>query len=211
MLHNIHLRELMTLRRLIAIGITALLAACGPSTTIDQVWQSGASKTEPPLQKVATLFMSDNTTMRHAGEDMLTAELRAKGVQATSAYTILGDGKVKDLDTVKQTLRQMGFDGVVTMRIVDREQEVESTPATFDGYWGYWGAGYWGPGVYSPGYVYTETIYRIESAAYSLNTGRLMWSALTKTVDPESAHSLMNQTTEIVAGQLTSRGLTGAG
>jgi hypothetical protein len=210
MLHNIHLRDLMTLRRVIALGFSAVLAAaCGPTTTIDQVWQSGVATTEPPLEKVATLFISDNTTMRHAGEDQLARQLIAQGVQATPGYAIFGDGKVKDLEAMKVQLRQMGYDGVVTMRIVDREQVVESTPATFDGYWGYWGAGYWGPGVYSPGYVYTETIYRIESAAYSLQSGRLVWSALTKTVDPDSAHDLVEDTTEIIAGQLAKRGLAG--
>lgn len=208
MLHNIHLRQPMT--RVIAFGVFAMLAfACTPTTTIDQMWQSPVAQNQPPLQKVVTMFMSDNTTMRHSGEDMLARDLRLRGVEATPAYAIFGDGKVRDLESVKSTLKSMGYDGVVTMRVVEREQDIETAPATFDGYWGYWGGGYWGAGPYGGSYVYTETIYRLESNAYSLNSGRLVWSALTKTVDPETAHQLLDQTTEIVAGQLTQRGLAG--
>jgi hypothetical protein len=186
-------------------------SACAPTTTFDQVWTSPVAQTEAPLERVVTVFISDNTTMRHSGEDRLAVELAQKGVQATPAYRIFGDGAtdMKDLESMKTRLRSMGYDGIVTMRIVEREEDIEAVPSTFDGYWGYWGYGYWGGPMYSPGYLYTETIYRLETAAYSLKTGALVWSALTKTVDPESAHDLVNETTEVVAGQLARQGLAG--
>jgi hypothetical protein len=130
-------------------------------------------------------------------------------VEATPAYSIFGDAAQNtDLESIKDTLRNMGYDGVVTMRIVDREHNVQSVPGTFDLYWGYWGPSYWGT-TYWPGYVYTETIYRVESAAYSLRTGQLVWSALTKTVDPTSPNELLHGTTNVIAGELTRRGLAG--
>lgn len=206
----------MTPRKVIAFAFVALATACaGPSTTVDQVWTSPAARAEPPLQKVVTIFIADNLTMRHEGEDQLARDLAARGVQATPAYAIFRNGAEteRDLPAMKAKLRDMGYDGVVTMRVVDREQQLESVPGTFDTYWGYWGRGYWGgPGYwggYSPGYVYTETIYRLETAAYSLRDGRLLWSAVTRTVDPANADEMVEETTQIIAGQLTGSGLAG--
>lgn len=215
MLPKPHLRDLVTARGVVAFCFIAAVTACaGPSTTVDQVWTSPVARAEPPLQKVATIFITDNLTMRHAGEDRLARDLAARGVTATPAYAIFRDGAQteQELPAIKAKLREMGYDGVVTMRIVDREQQLEAVPGTFDAYWGYWGGGYWGGpgwGAYSPGYLYTETIYKIETAAYSLRDGRLVWSAVTRTVDPTNADEMVEQTTQLVAGQLVGSGLAG--
>lgn len=193
-------------RHAIATVLVALFAACaGPQTTIDQSWTSPQAQSEPPLQKVVTIFVSDNVTMRHSGEDRLALELRARGVEATPGYQIFRNGaaKVGDLDSMKQQLRQLGYDGVVVMRVIDREQQIEAVPGTFDGYWGYWGPGYWGGWGYGDGYLYTETIYRLETAAYSLDDGQLLWSAVTSTVDPSNSRELLKETTSLVATRLT--------
>jgi hypothetical protein len=184
----------------------AVVAACGPSTTIEQAWTTPKVATQPRLEKVVTMFISNNLTMRHAGEDRLAADLAAHGISATPSYLIFGDQPTSNLPAVRERLRQMGYDGVVTMRIVDREQGVDYTPSTFDGYWGYWGGYYGYAGYYG---TYTYDIYRLETAAYSLATNQLVWSALTKTVDPDSAHKLLDSTSKVVATQLARNGLAG--
>ncbi|HEY5924188.1 MAG TPA: hypothetical protein VIV11_21065 [Kofleriaceae bacterium] len=155
-----------------------------------------------------TVFVTDNVTLRHSGEQDLARRLAATGVEATPGYVVFSNGAsdVSDLDAMKVKLRELGYDGVVTMRIVDREKNIEAVPGSFDGYWGYWGPGYYSYG--SP-YAYTETIYRIEAAAYSLRDGQLMWSAITKTIDPDTTDELIEDTTEMIAGQLRRRGLAG--
>lgn len=184
---------------------------CGPSTTIEQAWRAPItqySQAAPPLQRVVTLFIADSQAMRRGGEDQLARELAARGVEAAPGYALVSDQELEDLEAVKTKVRAMGFDGIVTMRIVDREQTVDWAPG-YSGYWGYggygWYGGYWG----SPGYAYPETIYRIETNAYSLKTNQLVWSALTRTDDPENARSLIKDTTKVIAGQLTERGLAG--
>jgi hypothetical protein len=203
------INKLMTFAVAAALG----LSCAGPSTTVDAVWTSPTARAQPRLQKVVTIFLSENLTMRHAGEDRLARDLAMTGVQATPGYKIFGDRAQDkgDIEAMKTQLRSMGYDGVVTMRIVDREQTVESTPSSFDTYWGYWGHGYYGGGYgYGwPGYVYTETTYRLEAAAYSLNTGELVWSQLTSTVDPDDMDELIEDTTEVIAGDLRRRGLSG--
>jgi hypothetical protein len=196
------------LLRAIAIGALSI-AACTPSTTIEQAWMAPSAPAQPRLQKVVTMFASNNLTMRHAGEDRMAIDLAAKGVQATPSYMIFGDEKLVDMPSVRTRLRDMGYDGIVTMRIVDRQQAIDYAyaPGTFDGYWGAWGP-YWAgyDGYYG---AFTYEIYRLETAAYSLRTNQLVWSALTKTVDPQSARKLLGDTSQVVATQLSQHGLAG--
>jgi hypothetical protein len=187
-------------------SLLLVLAACAPTTTIEQAWTTPTA--QAPMHNVVTLFVSNNQTMRHAGEDKLAMDLAQRGVRATPGYQVLGDQFQGGADAAKAQLQTMGYDGVVTMRIVDREKQIDYAPGTFDGYWGTWG-GYWGPYAGYGSYAYTYDIYRLETAAYSLKTNQLLWSVLTKSVDPSSARKLLDSTSKIVAGDLTARGLAG--
>jgi hypothetical protein len=188
---------------LAVVGVLLTSGACGSNTKIDQAWTAPQAQVRP-LQKVVTVFISDDVTLRHNGEDQLTRDLTARGVAATPAYAILGDAKIADVQAVKARLRARGFDGVVTMRVIDHDTQVESAPATFDGDWGYWSGA--GPHY---GDVYVATVYRLETAMYSLETGRLIWSARTRTVDPDTAGQLLRETTKVIASEVTQRGLAG--
>ena len=199
------LRARNSLNRLVAI--TGLgFAACGPSTTVEQTWTAPTVRSQAPLQRVVTVFFSDNVTIRRAAEDQLARDLIARGVQAMPSYAVLDDSELPDRDAVRSKLLKLGYDGIVTMRIVDRYQELDYMPPTFDGYWGHAYPYFYSPGFYSPGYVYAETIVRVETSAYSLRTNQLVWSALTRTVGDE-ADELIDDTSRVIATQLTRRGL----
>lgn len=194
---------------LVAAGIS-LAAACAPATTVEQSWTSPTARQQQPLQRVVTVYFSDNETARRAGEDQLARELLARGVRASPSYAVLGDKEPADSEAVRTKLVGLGFDGVVMMRLVDQHQELEYSPSTFSGYWSYGYPYFYSPGFYSPGYAYTETISRIETKAYSLKSGQMVWSALTKTTtDEQDQKQLIDETTEVIATQLTQQGLAG--
>ncbi|MDX2086267.1 MAG: hypothetical protein SFX73_00400 [Kofleriaceae bacterium] len=164
------------------------------------------------MTRVVTVFFSDNETARRAAEDQLARDLLARGVRASPSYAVLSekDKENADSEAVRAKLTSMGFDGIVMMHIVDRHEDLEYSPATFSGYWSYGYPYFYGPGLYGPGYAYTEVVSRIETKAYSLKNGQLVWSAITKTVtEDEDQKPLIDQTTEVIATQLTKRGLAG--
>lgn len=193
---------------LAAAGVS--LAACYPATTVEQTWTSPTAMAQQPMTRVVTVFFSDNETARRSAEDQLARDLLAKGVRASPAYAVLAEKENADSEAVRAKLMSMGFDGIIMMRIVDRHEDVEYSPSTFSGYWSYGYPYFYAPGFYSPGYAYTEIVSRIETKAYSLKNGQLMWSAITKTVtEDEDQKPLIDQTTEVIATQLTQRGLAG--
>ena len=213
MRHDIRFLDLIGL---VALG---LFAACGPATTLEAGWTSRAAYTEPPMAKVVAAFPADNMTIRRSGEERLARELAAKGVVATPAYAVLSDDETQTLATtvgrgeqitppVAAKLKALGYDGIVTMRIVDREQDLNYSPPAYPG-WGYWGYGYGGYWDYGGGYAYTTTIYRLETNAYSLRTNQVVWTGLVKSTDPDTAHQLVGEATHVVASQLAKNRLAG--
>lgn len=178
-----------------AITAALLVGACaGPSTQVEQTW---AVHSAPAMHSAVVLFVGESLTLKHSAEDRLAADLRARGLAATPAYTILGDSKTS-VDDAKTALAQKGYDGLITMRILDREQNIES----YGGGGPYWGGyGWYGWGGWDD-YTYTETNYRVETAAWDLHGDRLVWSTMTKTTDPENARELVKDTSEVVASRI---------
>jgi len=183
-------------RLLPCIAVVLGFAACGGSTTIEQSWKA-PNLAPSNLHNVVTVYMSRDETMRRTVEDSMTQRLAHLGVRAVPAYSVLSDDDLKDRDRAKAKLVAGGYDGVVALRLVGNETKLVATPSTFDGYWGMaW------PGAYSPGYLSTETVVRVETKVFSLADNKLVWSGLSKTVDPNTMSSAIDDVTNVVAKAL---------
>jgi hypothetical protein len=184
---------------LLAVAICA--AGCGSNTSIEQSWEPAGSHAD--LHKVVTVMMSKDVTIRRTAEDDMAQRLRAKGVQAVPGYAVLSDQDYADPTAAKSKLMTQGFDGVVAMRLVSKQHQLEYVPATYGGYWG----GAWG----GAGYLDTETVVRVETAVYSLRNDALAYSALSKTIDPTDVNELISSVTTTVANAMEQQGVVAAG
>jgi len=193
-MNNVDQRRVATL--LLCIAVALGFTACAGSTTIEQSWKA---PNLPPsnLRNVVTVCISHDATMRRTVEDSMAHRLAHLGVRAVPAYSVLSDDDLKDRERAKAKLAAGGYDGVVALRLVGKETKLVATPATFDGYWGTaW------PGAYDPGYLSTETVVRVETSVFSFADNKLVWSALSKTVDPNTIHSAVDDITKVVAKAL---------
>ncbi|MDB4955754.1 MAG: hypothetical protein JWO36_3323 [Myxococcales bacterium] len=195
-----HARSKMTRLGLViaVVSLHAFVACGGPNTHIEQAWTAPNARFVQ-FHRVATLFAAPDGALRRGVEDKMAQELMKRGVQAIPAYTILSDLDVRNFQQSRDKLLAAGVDGVITMRSIDKRQKLEVVPPTFDGYWGWGGA--W-PGVYDPGYAYTETIVRMQTNVYSVADNQLVWSAVSKTVDPGNTRKLIDNVTKVVASEL---------
>lgn len=167
-----------------------MLAACAGNATIESTWKAPSS---PQLTNVATLSSIADPGLRRTAEDQLAQQLTQHGVHAVPGYAVLTDQDLGNHTQVASTLRAKGFDGVVAMRLVDAHQTLEYAPG-FDTYWGAaWGAG---------GEVIPETIVRIEVNAFSLGTKQLVFSAMSKSIDPTTAKSLISSVSKVTTDKL---------
>lgn len=173
----------------------ALLCSTACSTMMLSTWKKPG---QGPLQfqKLAVIAPVKDAAMRRSIEDQLVTELGPG--RATATYELLG-GAI-DQETLKATLSGQGYDAAVAVRIasVDKEADYVSAPYSYGfGAWPY----------YEGGYVDVNTYVRVETHIYSLPAGELLFSSMSRTVNPTNVRELVDETVKAVRSELEKEGL----
>jgi hypothetical protein len=203
----------MRRRLLIALPVVALLGLPGCATTsFNSTWRDPAAQ---PVRldgrKVAAVFMSRNPTSRRTAEDALAAEITKRGGIGIPSYSLLAEENPQDPEAVRRQLADSEVDGVITMRVVRRDEQSTYVPGhwTTAPYYGTW-SGYWGSAwreVYEPGYLQIDTVVSVETLVYSFVQDRLLWAGMSETINPARADQLARELAGKVANQLQKEGL----
>ena len=145
--------------------------------------------------------MSKEEGVRYGAEDALAREITKQGAIGVPAYGQIPKELTQDKEKAKAFLDKAGVVGVVVMRVVGKDQEISSTPASYYAmpyYSTFWGGGYYGygwGGVYDPGYVRTDTIVSVEILVYSLEQDKLVWAGRSQTTNPEKVGPFIQELT----------------
>lgn len=155
----------------------------------------------------------------------MKAEIKA--VPAMASYELLPDVKDQvDPAKVAEVVKGSGIDGIVTMRMIALEDEVTYHPGglmpvpyqTFDAYYspGYalapfyrgmprlYGAGYPAPMAYEyvPPSVTKDHYMSIETNIYHAKDGKLIWTGLTRSKNPDERKNLIGEVAAVVRAKL---------
>jgi hypothetical protein len=179
----------MKLHPFIRYGFVALalaaLGACAAPTQLTSDWADPTLGAQP-YKKLVVVGITPKAAGRRAYEDAFVADLQSRGVEAIPSYTFGGTGQI-DKDAAMAKLKELGADGVLVTRLVDKETVQNYYPPTYasvpsayyGGWYGYYSTGY--SYMYSPGYVEENKVYRVETNLYNVNNDKLAWSGLTET------------------------------
>jgi hypothetical protein len=184
------------------IALVASVVGCGGAETkYEAMW--GKRVDLRGVHSVVALYESHDGAQRRTVEDAMTRKLAERGVHAVPAYSVLDDNESADYKSAKETLAAKGFDAVLEIRLISKENETSTAyySNTWDG-WGYWGWG--GPYAYDY-YVFDTPVVRVETNLYSLHDDSLVWSGRTKTTDADTMREVVDQVTSVVAGTLEKR------
>jgi hypothetical protein len=180
--------------------ITVFSATACDYTDFESTWRDPSA---PPLQMrtehVAAILLSANESVRRSFEQNLAGQLNEHGIEATPGYRLVSDADVTNREEILSELQETRVEHAVFMRIVDRELEVSWTPSSvwypgpyydpFHWYGGaYIGPGGWGgpwPPYYDAGYYRVDTVVSVETLIYSVPEAKLVWSGLSKTMNPD--------------------------
>jgi hypothetical protein len=192
---------------LIILGFISLIG-CGPSTEIVKSWRDPASMiSETGTQKILILGLVKDESSRRIVEDNLVKRMNGKGV---ASYTIITEEMVKAAkeDHLEEELSKGGFTHVLLVRLADIEKETSYVPGTTTGYYGGYGRFYgYGAGMYStPGYYQEDKNYYVETAVYSINPNKLLWTGTTKTVNPSKMDKTINEIADVVGDKMRKDG-----
>lgn len=185
-----------------------ILASCN-STRIVSSWREPDKQiTIENLHKVLVVAMFENETSRRKAEDQMVQYLDGKGVVS---YTYLDDNFSKqNEEAIRRKIKMDGYDGAVTMRLIDVDKEKVYVPNSnmypiyyrnFSGYyfrtWPYYS---------TPGYYATTKTYTVETNVYSIKEDKIIWSGLTETTNPEGVKKMTEEVTKVVYSVMKKEG-----
>ena len=170
------------------LAITALLLAEAPRFT--SVWRSpDAAQVSFAGGKVAALVITQDDSLRIAGEESLVRELAARGMPAVATYRIAPKEELYSAERAKAWFEKANVAGVVALRPVSSAARTVYNPGvwlspSYSTLWGYYGHG-WGS-VYISGSVDRDTIITVETLIYSVSRNQLLWAAVSETTNPKT-------------------------
>lgn len=193
-----------------ALLLAVIITISCTSTRITSSWREpDKTVAVDKLSKVLVVALFKDETSRHKAEDQMAGYLNGKGVVSYSYLDSKFDKKNED--ALREKIRKDGFDGVVTMRLVDVDKEklympgnTSLYPAYYRNFSGYY---YRSWSYYStPGYYATSKTYTIETNVYSVKEDKIIWSGLTETTDPDGVKKMTEEVAEVVYKKMLKEG-----
>ena len=204
----------------VLLSLTLIVfSACGTSsgTRITGSWQKPDTEAQK-FDMIMVLGMSDNVTARGLAEQAIVGRLSEEGFHAMQGISLISPAALKELrgqrEEGKKLLEKNGIDGVLIISVLDVKEEEYYVPGTsyyqpmtlhpyYGGYYGYWTTVY--DRVYTPGYYESSTEIFLESNLYDVNTEELLWSAQSKTENPESIPELVRAYADLLVTDLLAK------
>lgn len=161
-------------------------------------------------KKVAALIITQDDSLRVAGEEALAQELTKRGLQGVATYRFVPKEETTVAERAKGWFERAGVEGVLAMRPVSMEKTTAYTPGTwvspsYGTLWGYYGYG-WGT-MYIPGSSSKETTVVVETTIYSVPRNSLLWAAVSETKDPKTLAKFIQDLVGASVKELQRQGL----
>jgi hypothetical protein len=187
-----------------------LIAGSCTSTKITSSWREPDKEIAvDQINKVLVVALFQNETSRHKAEDEMAGYLKGKGIVS---YNYLdANFNERNEDALRDKIRSDGFDGAITMRLVDIDKEKIYTPGygapypfsyrNFSGYyyrsWSF---------LSTPGYYSTTKTYTIETNVYSIKEDRIIWTGLTETTNVDGVKAMTEEVVKVVYRKMMKEG-----
>jgi len=200
-------RTTLTAAAIALATVAALSAAVRFTSTFKSI---DAGSVSFAGKKVAALVISNDDSLRIAGEESLMRELNARGMQAVATYRIAPKEELRRAETAKTWFERANVEGVVAVRPVSADTRRVYTPGiwlspNYGTFWGYYGYG-WGS-VYVPGSVEKETLVVVETTIYSLLRNQLVWAAVSETKNPRDLRAFVEELAKESVEEMQKQGL----
>jgi hypothetical protein len=193
---------------LLALWVSGSLAC---ASHVESAWRDpGTTADSLRFRELLVVAMAREGAMRRAAEDALVNSLRQSSrgqsgeLSVTPSYQVLEQSELSDVARARAKVEAKGYDGAVIVSFVSSQERISVDPGMAAPMWGYYGRHGM---IYDPGSVRSDTIVRIQTNIYRVADGKLLWSGVSRTMNPRSVQSLANDVFKDVVGALREEGL----
>lgn len=205
-----HLRSLWPVVMLFTVSL--LLYSCAASS-LTASWHDQSYVGNSPLSDVLVIAVTEEETSRRLYEDSFVAKLEESGVRGIPSYRL----QASDIEPSKQAVQTAVAMADARYVLITRHLSTDTKqrysppePIYVDPYYSsmyrYYPLAY-REVRYRPGYSYTVTTVSIESNLYDAQTEKLIWSAQSKSVDPNMSRSFFDSLVDVFTKDLKERKL----
>lgn len=196
---------------IILATVLVLLISCA-STRLTAVW-SDESYAGHPIDNVMVIGISKDMTTRLLFEDTFVEQLASDNVKALASHTQFHSNIKPDRKSIEGAVKKTGVHMVIITHLIGTEERTQYhqpkpvyIPANYyGGMYGYYSRTY--AYVYTPGYYTQHKVFKLETNLYNADTGKLIWSAQTETVDPGKLESEINDLVRLLINDLRKKKL----
>lgn len=191
------------------IFMLIILSSCS-STRMISTWREPNKEISlNKLNKVLVVALFQNETTRRKVEDQLVGYLNGKGV---TSYDYL-DRSISETneEAIRDKIKKDGFDGAITMRLLDVDKEKTYTrsnialyPSYYNNFSGYYYRNW--PFYFDSGYYLTTRIFTVETSVFSIKEDKIIWTGITKTTDPSGVVKMTEEIGQAVFNQMLKEG-----
>ena len=209
-------------RRLLLIASTLLLLTACATTSMVDTWRDPNYKGKA-FRNFLVVGITKDPGVRRVFEDIFTAELINRGLQATASYTVTPPDQPVTKDLLSEAVKKTGVDAVVTTRVVNVQQQTSVTPGYIDTY----GAGpypypyaypylypqrdlytYYGSSqVIQPPTVQTYEIATLETVLFDVADASMVWSGTSTTFETTQTVTVSKDLSKLIIQSLVKAGL----
>ena len=201
------------MKKLVLICLSiAFLCSCA-TTEVLNVWQEqGTENTK--FSNVLVIGVIKKDSYRTLFENSMVEQLSKIGVKASASYKLFPNVEYLEKDIIVAKIEQMGIDGVVVARLVDKKKETVTTPSTTYVSGGYYRSypyatpysysrswyGYYDNSYqvsYSPGHSVEYDVSTVETNVFDAKSEGLIWSAMTETAETSVTRAITSYIDEI--------------
>jgi hypothetical protein len=144
-------------------------------TVLTDVWKD--KEYRGPVKKIAVFCIVQDRARRISFEDAYMSQLKARGTDALPVYVVIPPDKMVDSETALTKINDLGADGILTVRLVDKSTIQAQIPEPGKGLtestrW----SGYYHYVYDTPTRNEDEPAY-IETNLFDAKTGKRVWTA----------------------------------
>jgi hypothetical protein len=200
----------LTLLSKIILGLFVISLFSCTSTQIISSWASPNPPAAQVMNKILVVCVMQDRAKRDKMEQTMADELNRSSVTAATAVSIFGPKGFRGLseEEVNQKLKNSGYSSVMIISLLDRNRQVQYNPgysyvAPYTAYNLYYRRYMFAYDyMYVPGYYSTSTRYVLQAELYTIDGDELVYSAQTKTYDPNDTEDLGQSFAKAIVSEL---------
>ncbi|WP_417066762.1 hypothetical protein [Niveibacterium terrae] len=182
----------------------ALLSSCS-STRFTSAWRDKEYQ-GPELHKLVVVGIVGETSVRRIFEDSLTKSLRGVGIEAVQSYTLLPDNTDQPIERLREFAEKIHAEGILTAHALRSDNKVEYTPGTTRialPLNRYSNRPHFGSALVEDPRVHSYSVVTIRTDLWpTARDGKVLWSAVSETADPEDAVRASRELTALILSEL---------